>query len=144
MPQKVLPGNREWLEHAVPVVRGSMPSSDHVAKQRRKVLDRARELARSGRHADHKSIIAAVEQIEGFALARTRFQEYAFLVLQLRIMTRSIAGAASILVVRDAPIRPGKEEPSCMPAQEKRTSHEMPDRIDCDAQVRRAVHEARA
>ncbi len=64
-----------------------MPSSDHVAKQRRKVLDRARELARSGLQADHKSIIAKIEQMEGFALARTRFQEYAFLA-QLDRMCR--------------------------------------------------------
>ena len=64
-----------------------MPSSDQVAKERRRVLDRARELARSGQHADHKSIVAAMEQMEGFSLARTRFQEYPFLA-QLDRMCR--------------------------------------------------------
>ncbi len=66
------------------------------------------------------------------------------LVLPLRMVASSVAGAASVLVVRDAPIRPGEEEPSCGSAQEKRTSHEIPDRIDRDAQVRPAGHEARA
>ena len=56
-----------------------MHSSNQVATQRRKMLDHARELARSGRHDDHKSIVSEMEQMEGFALARTRFQEYAFL-----------------------------------------------------------------
>ncbi len=64
-----------------------MPSSDQVAKQRRKLLDQARDLARSGRHADHKSIVAELKQMEGFALAQTRFQEYAFLA-QLDRMCR--------------------------------------------------------
>jgi uncharacterized protein (DUF1499 family) len=66
------------------------------------------------------------------------------LVLQLRMIARLVAGTASVLVVRDAPIGPGEEEPSCLSAQEKRTGHEMPDSVDRDAQVRRAVHEARA
>lgn len=66
------------------------------------------------------------------------------LVLQLRMIARLVAGTASVLVMRDAPIGPGEEEPSCLSAQEKRTGHEMPDSVDRDAQVRRAVHEARA
>ena len=64
-----------------------MRSSDQVAQQRRKLLDHARELARSGRHADHRSIVAEIEQMEGFALAQARFQEYAFLA-QLDRMCR--------------------------------------------------------
>ncbi len=72
------------------------------------------------------------------------FSQRYTLVLQLRIVASSVAGATSVLVMRDAPIRPGEEEPSCRPVQEKRTGHEMPDRIDREAQVRRAVHEARA
>ncbi len=64
-----------------------MPSSDQIATLRRKLLDHAREMARSGQHADHKSIIAVIEQMDGFALARTRFQEYAFLA-QLDRMCR--------------------------------------------------------
>ncbi len=68
-------------------VRGGMRSSDQVAQQRRKLLGHARELARSGRHADHRSIVAEIEQMEGFALAQARFQEYAFLA-QLDRMCR--------------------------------------------------------
>ncbi len=73
-----------------------MPLSDQVAKERRRVLDYARELARSGQHADHKSIVAAIEQMEGFARARTRFQECAFLA-QLDRMCRMAreAGAST-------------------------------------------------
>lgn len=64
-----------------------MSSSDVIAKHRRRVLDQARKLARSGRHADHKSIIRAMESAEGFALAQVRFQERAFLA-QLDRMCR--------------------------------------------------------
>ncbi len=56
-----------------------MPHPDQVHQQRRKLLDRARELARSGRHANYKIIIRELEHVQGFDLVRTRFQEYAFL-----------------------------------------------------------------
>ena len=56
-----------------------MPLTSQIHKQRRMLLDQARDLARSGRHADHKSIIAEIKQMEGFALAQARFQEYSFL-----------------------------------------------------------------
>ena len=68
-----------------------MPTPTQVAKERRRVLDRARELARSGRHADHKSIIAELEQMEGFARAQARFQEFAFLA-QLDRMCKMARG----------------------------------------------------
>ncbi len=64
-----------------------MPHPDQVHKQRQKLLDQARELARSGRHANYKSIIRELEHVEGFDLVRTRFQEYAFLA-QLDRMCR--------------------------------------------------------
>jgi hypothetical protein len=43
--------------------------------------------ARSGQYADHKSIVAQLTEMGGFALARTRFHEYAFLA-QLDRMCR--------------------------------------------------------
>jgi hypothetical protein len=43
--------------------------------QRTKVLKLARELARTGQHSDHRSIIAQLEPVEGFAEARVRFEE---------------------------------------------------------------------
>ena len=50
--------------------------------QRSKVLNLARDLARSGQHADHRSIIAEVELLEGFAELRDRLGDSA-LRLQL-------------------------------------------------------------
>ena len=38
------------------------------------MLNRARELARSGRHPDHKSIIAELETVDGLADASARLQ----------------------------------------------------------------------
>ena len=64
-----------------------MPLTSQIHKQRRLLLDQARALARSGRHSDHKSIVAELRQVEGFALAQARFQEYAFLA-QLDRMCR--------------------------------------------------------
>jgi hypothetical protein len=39
----------------------------HLQLRRVKVLNHARELARSGQHPDHKSILAELEPMEGFA-----------------------------------------------------------------------------
>jgi len=64
-----------------------MPLTSQILKQRRLLLDYARELARSGRHVDHRSIVAELREVEGFALAQARFQEYAFLA-QLDRMCR--------------------------------------------------------
>ncbi len=64
-----------------------MPLTSQIHKQRRLLLDHARELARSGRHVDHRSIVAELREVEGFALAQARFQEYAFLA-QLDRMCR--------------------------------------------------------
>jgi hypothetical protein len=38
--------------------------------QRKRLLDVARDLARSGQHPDHSSIIAQLESMEGFAEVR--------------------------------------------------------------------------
>ena len=51
------------------------PCSPHLALARRKrVLDAARDLARSGRHPDHQSILAELEPMEGFADAQERLR----------------------------------------------------------------------
>ena len=42
--------------------------------QRKRLLDVARDLARSGHHPDHKTIIAELEALEGFAEARGWFE----------------------------------------------------------------------
>ena len=52
--------------------------SDLIYRQRVKVLNHARALARSGVHADHTSIIAHLETTDGFAEARSRIEERAF------------------------------------------------------------------
>ncbi len=44
-----------------------MRTFDWNQKQRARLLNRARELARTGRHPDHKSILAQLEAVEGFA-----------------------------------------------------------------------------
>ena len=40
-----------------------MPHSDEAYRRRKKVLDVARELARSGQYEDHKSIISHLETL---------------------------------------------------------------------------------
>ncbi len=52
-------------------------SSDRVYRRRRQILDQARELARSGQHADHTTIIRELEAIEGFEVARIRLEDRA-------------------------------------------------------------------
>ena len=44
-----------------------MRTFDWNQKQRARLLNRARELARTGRHPDHRSILAQLEVVEGFA-----------------------------------------------------------------------------
>jgi hypothetical protein len=52
-----------------------MPQATHLPMARRKrVLDAARDLARSGQHLNHKSIIAELEFMEGFAEAGDRLR----------------------------------------------------------------------
>ena len=49
------------------VVEHVMRAYDQKHKQRARLLNRARELARTGRHSDHKSILVQLETVEGFA-----------------------------------------------------------------------------
>ena len=44
-------------------------------QQRRTILDRARELARSGQHSGSESIVAELQAMDGFELARARLEE---------------------------------------------------------------------
>jgi hypothetical protein len=57
------------------------PSNQRSARlyaQRAKLLNQARELARTGAHADHKSILPCLETQEGFAEARSRLEDRTF------------------------------------------------------------------
>ncbi len=52
---------------------------DHtLAGQRRKILDSARALARSGEHVDHHSIAAALQYLDGFADGQRWFEDARF------------------------------------------------------------------
>jgi hypothetical protein len=44
-----------------------MDTPSKLRDQRVRVMNRAREFARSGQHPDHKSILAELETMEGFA-----------------------------------------------------------------------------
>jgi hypothetical protein len=55
-----------------------MPRSDVMYRQRAKVLNYARELARSGVHTDHKSIMVEVTARDDFAVARKWLENSAF------------------------------------------------------------------
>ena len=46
-------------------------------RQRKKVLTYARNLARSGEHADHQTIIPHLAALEGFAAVRSVFEDRA-------------------------------------------------------------------
>jgi hypothetical protein len=53
-----------------------MPQATHLPMARRKrVLDAARDLARSGQHLNHQSIMAHLERMEGFAEAGERLRD---------------------------------------------------------------------
>jgi uncharacterized membrane protein len=60
---------------------GRTPSNDRSARlytRRRKVLQLARNLARSGSHADHTSILPCMEMVEGFAETRAQLEDRSF------------------------------------------------------------------
>ena len=50
---------------------------DVLCRRRRKVLNHARALARSGEHADHQTIIPHVAALEGFEAVRRVFEDRA-------------------------------------------------------------------
>jgi hypothetical protein len=53
-------------------------SNQVIYRQRGKLLENARKLARTGAYADHKSILPCLESQEGFAAARSRLEDRAF------------------------------------------------------------------
>ncbi len=55
-----------------------MRTFDWNQKQRARLLNRARELARTGRYADHRSILAQLETVEGFAGAAKEIEPICF------------------------------------------------------------------
>ncbi|HEX2552249.1 MAG TPA: hypothetical protein VHL98_01015 [Microvirga sp.] len=57
--------------------RGSGPSRK-AHNRRKRVLDLARRLARSGVHADHRSILPLLEGLEGFADVRGQLTDPVF------------------------------------------------------------------
>ena len=66
---------------------------------RAKLMNYARTLARSGEHADHKSIIAHLATLEGFEAVRGRFEDRAFHA-QLDKLCALARGAAPELTSR--------------------------------------------
>ena len=55
-----------------------MPHSDEAYRRRKKMLNVARELARSGEYEDHKNIISHLETLENFEYVRDRLEDSAF------------------------------------------------------------------
>jgi hypothetical protein len=51
-----------------------MDTPSKLRDQRVRVLNRARALARSGQHPDHKSVLAELEPMKGFAETLDRLQ----------------------------------------------------------------------
>ena len=49
-----------------------------IYRQRGKLLEHARKLARTGVHKDHQSILPHLEALEGFADTRIRLEDRAF------------------------------------------------------------------
>ena len=49
--------------------------STWLYNQRRKVLNHARDLARSGEHADHQTIVSHVAALEDFEAVRSVFED---------------------------------------------------------------------
>jgi len=51
---------------------------ERLKRQAARVFNHARDMARSGAHTDHKSIIPHLESLDGFAFAHRRLQDRAF------------------------------------------------------------------
>ena len=65
-----------------------------VYNQRRKVLNHARDLARSGEHADHQTIIPQLGTLEGFEAVRWVFADRAICAQLDLLCTRARKAAA--------------------------------------------------
>ena len=60
-----------------------------VYNQRRKVLNHARDLARSGEHADHQTILPHLATLEDFEAVRSMFADRAICAQLDRLCTRA-------------------------------------------------------
>ena len=68
--------------------------SDVLYRQRRKVLNHARDLARSGEHTDHQTILLHLVAREDFAVARRWLEDRAFCA-QLDLLCATARKAAA-------------------------------------------------
>ena len=75
---------------------------DKLSRLRAKVLNRARDLARSGQHTDHKSIIEQMEPLD--VVARNGLQDIRFQLDRLCALARA---------ERPRIDRPGRSQPAC-------------------------------
>ncbi len=66
-----------------------MRAYDWNQRQRARLLNRARELARTGRHPDHNSILAQLQTIEGFVEAAKEIEPIRFQLDRLCAMSRA-------------------------------------------------------
>jgi hypothetical protein len=66
-----------------------MRAYDWNQRQRARLLNRARELARTGRHSDHKSILAHLQTLESFSEAAKEIDPIRFQLDRLCAMSRA-------------------------------------------------------
>ncbi len=66
-----------------------MRTFDWNQRQRARLLNCARELARTGRHPDHRSILAHLETVEGFAEAAKEIEPIRFQLDRLCAVRRA-------------------------------------------------------
>jgi hypothetical protein len=81
-------------EEAAKPQESLMGRSDVTYRGRAKVLNHARQLARSGAYPDHKSIIPHLESLDGFEAVRERVEDR-FFRLQLDRICALVRGSAS-------------------------------------------------
>jgi hypothetical protein len=62
---------------------------DKSQRDRARLLNRARELARTGRYSDHKSILTQLETVEGFPEAAKELQPIQLQLDRLCAMKRA-------------------------------------------------------
>ena len=78
--------------------------SERLYRERARLLNRARELARSGQHTDHTSIITHLETLEGFTDARERLATIRGQLNRLCAMVRD----TSVIQIDLAALRAGR------------------------------------
>ncbi len=85
------------IEHQTAAVAENcnMRAFDWNHRQHARLLNRARELARTGRHQDHQSIGAQLEAVEGFAEATKELELIRFQIDRLCAMARASSRTSS-------------------------------------------------